>query len=331
MLYGLLSKHIADRFVVLIATGFAFLLTYALLVRPFGFLPRDGGKFVTDAKGNKVEVNKASNGKVTGVGILMILVYVVSILLFIPITLAYDKCFVIMLALTVVMMITGYLDDAAKAPWGELIKGILDFVLAVIAAITFVIYNSTDVQLFSLHFHIPKVLYVILAVALIWGSINVTNCSDGIDGLCGTVSIIELFAFSMIFGTQLAKFSVMSVIMSFVLVAYLAFNWTPSKVLMGDAGSRAIGFLIAILAMKSGHPFAFILLSLVFLFDGGLGLLKLAVLRVFKINLFKNVRFPFHDHMKKNLKINNVGIVVIFAVCEIVMVVITGVIVHVCG
>jgi hypothetical protein len=35
--------------------------------------------------------------------------------------------------------------------------------------------------------------------------------------------------------------------------------------------------------------------------------------------------------MKKNLKINNVGIVVIFAVCEIVMVVITGVIVHVCG
>ena len=331
MLYGLLSKHIADRFVVLIAAGIAFLLTYVLLVRPFGFLPRDGGKFVTDAKGNKVEVNKASNGKVTGVGILMILVYVISILLFIPITLAYDKCFVIMLALTVVMMITGYLDDAAKAPWGELIKGILDFVLAVIAAITFVIYNSTDVQLFSLHFHIPKALYVILAVALIWGSINVTNCSDGIDGLCGTVSIIELFAFSMIFGTQLAKFSVMSVIMSFVLVAYLAFNWTPSKVLMGDAGSRAIGFLIAILAMKSGHPFAFILLSLVFLFDGGLGLLKLAVLRVFKINLFKNVRFPFHDHMKKNLKINNVGIVVIFAVCEIVMVVITGVIVHVCG
>ena len=104
-----------------------------------------------------------------------------------------------MLALTVVMMITGYLDDAAKAPWGELIKGILDFILAVIAAITFVIYNSTDVQLFSLHFHIPKVLYVILAVALIWGSINVTNCSDGIDGLCGTVSIIELFAFAMLF------------------------------------------------------------------------------------------------------------------------------------
>ena len=329
MLYGLLSKHIADRFVVLIAAGFAFLLTYVLLVRPFGFLPRDGGKFVTDAKGNKVEVNKASNGKVTGVGILMILVFLLSILLFIPITMAYDKYFVIMLALTVVMMITGYLDDAAKAPWGELIKGILDFILAVIAAITFVIYNSTDVQLFSLHFHIPKVLYVILAVALIWGSINVTNCSDGIDGLCGTVSIIELFAFAMLFGAQLGKFSVMAVIMSFVLVAYLAFNWTPSKVLMGDAGSRAIGFLIAILAMKSGHPFAFIPLSLVFLFDGGLGLLKLAVLRVFKINLFKNVRFPFHDHMKKNLKINNVGIVVIFAICEIVMVVLTGVVLHV--
>ncbi len=36
---------------------------------------------------------------------------------------------------------------------------------------------------------------------------------------------------------------------------------------MGDAGSRALGFFIAILAMKSGHPFSFIALALEMLFE----------------------------------------------------------------
>ena len=98
---------------------------------------------------------------------------------------------------------------------------------------------------------------------------------------------------------------------------------------MGDAGSRTIGFLLALLAMKSMHPFAFVLLSFVFLFDGGLGLLKLALLRTVKINLFKNIRFPFHDHLRKNLKWSIPKIVIFFAVMEIIFVVITGVIVNV--
>ena len=100
---------------------------------------------------------------------------------------------------------------------------------------------------------------------------------------------------------------------------------------MGDAGSRTIGFFLALLAMKSGHPFAFLLLSFVFIFDGGLGLVKLTILRVFKVNPFKNIRFPFHDHLRKNKGWKIYSIVIFFAIIQIIMSVITGVIIHVCG
>ncbi len=335
MFYTLLHPRMADKYIILIAAGIAFILTMLLLAKPFGFLPRDGGKFVTDKDGNKIEINKNSNGKVTGVGLIMVIIFlVISSLFFMPfseIRHSVGAEFYAYVILMLFMMITGYLDDAAKSPWGELIKGILDLVIAAAGAIIFVLNNPTNVYFFKARIHIPVVLYVILAVALIWGSVNVTNCSDGVDGLCGTVSVIEMIAFTFIFGRNMGVYSALAIVMAFVLAAYLTYNWNPSTVLMGDAGSRTIGFLLALLAMKSKHPFVFIPMSFVFLFDGGLGLLKLAVLRVFKVNLFKNVRFPFHDHLRKNLNWSIPKIVIFFSVMEVVFAVITGVVVHVCG
>ena len=331
MFYDMLSKHFSDKIIVLIASAVAFFITFILMAKPFGFLPRDGGKFVTDKDGNRIEVNKASSGKVTGVGLLLVIIWIVSAVLFLPLHWATQKDYVIYLVLAFIMMLTGYLDDCAKAPWGELVKGLLDFVLALAAALVFVKFNDTNVSFFKWNFNIPVWLYVILAVALIWGSINVTNCSDGVDGLCGTVTVIELFAFSVIFGkdSYMTSYTALGTVMAFVLVGYLAYNWNPSTVLMGDAGSRTIGFFLALLAMKSGHPFAFLLLSLVFIIDGGLGLVKLTLLRTIHADPFKNIRLPLHDHMRKNKNWSIPKIVIFFALCQIVMSVITGVIIHV--
>lgn len=57
---------------------------------------------------------------------------------------------------------------------------------------------------------------------------------------------------------------------------------------MGDAGSRAMGFFLAILALKCGHPFAFLLAALVFVVDGSLGILKISFKRFLHISILKN-------------------------------------------
>ena len=74
----------------------------------------------------------------------------------------------------------------------------------------------------------------------------------------------------------------------------------PSAVLMGDAGSRALGFYTGMCVMVSGNPFLFLATSSIIFVNGGMGLLKVALKRFFHISIFENIRFPLHDHMRKN-------------------------------
>ena len=53
--------------------------------------------------------------------------------------------------------------------------------------------------------------------------------------------------------------------------------------------------------------------------DGGLGLLKVSLIRVFKIYILKNVRTPLHDHVRKNKEWSNTQTVFRFAIIQIVV------------
>lgn len=105
------------------------------------------------------------------------------------------------------------------------------------------------------------------------------------------------------------------------LLAYLCFNSKPSTMLMGDAGSRALGFFIAVLAMKSGHPLIYILLALVLIIDGGLGLVKIFLLRFLKIHVLKNTLTPIHDHVRKNKDWSDTQVVFRFVIMQVMCVV----------
>ena len=48
---------------------------------------------------------------------------------------------------------------------------------------------------------------------------------------------------------------------------------------MGDAGSRAMGIFIAIAVLKMHSPFMYLLVAAVLIADGGLGLVKVSLLR----------------------------------------------------
>ena len=105
------------------------------------------------------------------------------------------------------------------------------------------------------------------------------------------------------------------------LLAYLCFNSKPSTMLMGDAGSRALGFFIAVLAMKSGHPLIYILLALVLIIEGGLGLVKIFLLRFLKIHVLKNTLTPIHDHVRKNKDWSDTQVVFRFVIMQVMCVV----------
>lgn len=292
MLY-LLFSDAAAKWIAFFGLILTFLLTCLLLKTLQNILPRDGGRAFA--------VNGAlSQGKPRGAGIVFILVFFGMALLFVP----FEKELLIYLIMLVAAMLSGYLDDSSKTPWGQFKKGLIDLVIAFVCAFSYVNFNGTDMAILLLDttFTLPKIIYIILAMILIWGSINVTNCTDGVDGLCGSLSIISLISFFVLFNRVLSDtmYSQLCLMMVVCLLGYLWFNASPSKLLMGDAGSRALGLLMALLTLKSGRPLIYLIFCLVFLVDGGIGLVKLALLRFLKIHILKNTRTPLHDHARKN-------------------------------
>ena len=97
--------------------------------------------------------------------------------------------------------------------------------------------------------------------------------------------------------------------MTVCILGYLWFNASPSKLLMGDAGSRAIGLFIAFTFLKLHHPLLYIPMAIMLILDGGLGL----------INLFKNLRTPIHDHMRKKLEWSDAQVVFRFTIIQLVI------------
>ena len=178
--------------------------------------------------------------------------------------------------------------------------------------------------------HLPMVLFAILSILLIWVAINVTNCSDGVDGLSGTLTIITLLTYYVADQIlQKTEFNDAIIIFIACLLAYLWFNAGPSLMLMGDAGSRAMGFFIALTALKSGSPFLYLLASIVLIVDGGAGIAKVFLMRHTKIRILQQTTTPIHDHVRKNFGWSNTQTVTRFAIIQMVVSVVTlGIMMH---
>ncbi len=308
--------NIAGSFATLVpVTGvlFAFFATFVLMKVFAPKLPHDQGRaFAVEGT--------LSKGKVRGAGIVFVLVYIAAVLLFDRI----DTEKIVYLIVIAATMFSGYFDDASDKPWNEYLKGALDLGLGIAVAVTYLYYHGNTFRIagapWEIEVSVPAWLAGILIVILVWTSINVTNCTDGVDGLSATLSVITLVSFMAIVDAA-AYSDTLLTIMYFVtvLAAYLWYNANPSSMLMGDAGSRAMGMMIAITALMSGYVLLYIPFAIVMILDGGLGLLKVALLRFLKIKILTNTRCPLHDQARKVNEWSNTQVVFRFAAIQFIV------------
>ena len=112
-------------------------------------------------------------------------------------------------------------------------------------------------------------------VVWIVGMANACNFMDGIDGLAAGQGLIAAFFFAVIqIGQGQFFLSFTSLVLVVGCLGFLAFNFPPAKVFMGDVGSVSIGFILAalsLLALKNDPTMKTLLLVPVlmanFLFD----------------------------------------------------------------
>ena len=281
---------IPNRYIYLIGPIVTLIFTFISIKLQNKKLPSDGGRaFAVDGASAK--------GKPTSAGIIFISCLFVGVGLFSEVTWQYALLYLC----AMLAMICGYMDD--KKPWSATKKGLTDVVIALASGTlaSFIFPRTVDIFMLDLTFEIPQPLYIFLAACLVWASINFTNASDGVDGLCGNLTMVSTVTY-FVMTIMTKRVSMMNNVMLYlcvVLIVYLWYNCHPSTMLMGDSGSQAIGVFLAFFAMASGNPFSYLIICLPMVLDGGSSLFKLLVCRVTKKKFMSKIRTPLHDHCRK--------------------------------
>lgn len=343
--FRLLRSH---ALLLAFGTFAAAFITWWLLPKTWKRLPHDHGKAILGQDGMK------SAGKPTGAGLAATLLALPAILLAVPFS-AWDAG---VLACLYAAMAFGYLDDASRVPWGQLKKGLLDAVVSLGAAACIWFGHGGDVWLPFVKgvWCVPWWAYVPAAGFLLWFTMNATNCSDGVDGLAGSLTLISLVCLASLLYLVVgyapvakyllvpanpagARWAILLMTVAGSLCGYLWWNAEPSKVLMGDAGSRFLGILVGAAVLVTGNPFLVFAFAPIVLVNGGAGLGKLVLLRAFRklgadvrpsaalppeererqnalVRMLHGVRFPLHDHCKRQLKWSNAQVLMRFVLLQ---------------
>ena len=100
---------------------------------------------------------------------------------------------------------------------------------------------------------IGPIAFVVFVLALAWAA-NLYNFMDGADGLAGGMALIGFGAYAAAAAIAgLAPLAMLAASIAAASAGFLAFNWHPARLFMGDAGSVPIGFLAAALGLQGWH------------------------------------------------------------------------------
>ena len=196
-------------------------------------------------------------------GLMFIIGTVLCLAMNIPIMQDYSVLFVLGLGLC--FGFVGFLDDFFKAKFKRnlgltsLQKALLQ--MAVTALYLYLLYkrgtlvSSIYIPFVNVSFQIHPLLYIFFAMFVMVGCVNAVNLTDGVDGLCGSVTVpVMVFFTAAAIATRKLELALLPACLVGGLVAYLFYNWHPAKVFMGDTGSLFLGGVVCGLAFALNMP-----------------------------------------------------------------------------
>ena len=138
--------------------------------------------------------------------------------------------------------------------------------------------------------------FIPIAVFIMVAMTNATNLTDGVDGLCGSVSVVVCLFLLMLCGDSLG-YGIITVATAGAIAGFLVWNFHPARVFMGDTGSLFIGGVLCAVAFGLGRPLLLLPMGVVYFFETVSVMLQVSY---FKIThgkrLFK--MSPLHHHFE---------------------------------
>lgn len=181
------------------------------------------------------------------------------------------------LIFSVMFSMIGFADDMTKIRHKQNLglTPIQKIMFQSILSILFVVYVGLRSS-FSTSMMLPifgitvnfSFLYYILALILIIGFVNAVNLTDGVDGLCTTVTL-PVAAFFCVAAAAMKCYdiSVLSAALLGSCAAFLVYNWNPAKIMMGDVGSFFLGSMVVGLSFALDLPLIILLVGIVYFLE----------------------------------------------------------------
>ncbi|MBQ9117245.1 MAG: phospho-N-acetylmuramoyl-pentapeptide-transferase [Clostridia bacterium] len=140
--------------------------------------------------------------------------------------------------------------------------------------------------------------YWVFATVLLTGTVNAVNLTDGIDGLCGSVSaVVALFFFACALNASQSGIAILSAAAFGGCMGFLVFNLHPAKVFMGDTGSLFLGALLSGFAFALDIPIALFIVGIVYMIEAFSVIAQVLFFKLTGKRIFKMA--PFHHHLEK--------------------------------
>ncbi|MGN0526619.1 MAG: phospho-N-acetylmuramoyl-pentapeptide-transferase [Acutalibacteraceae bacterium] len=201
--------------------------------------------------------------------------------------------------------IIGFLDDyikvVKKRNLGLTIpqKTVLQIVLMVGYLLTLYINDPTG-SMFIPFFGMveTRIFFWVIGIIAIYCTTNAVNFTDGVDGLCGSVTVTAALSFIAVAALRnCLGVSLMASALVGALIGYLIWNWYPAKVMMGDLGSMFLGGMIIAMAYAVDCPLIIIFVGIIYVLEFGSDILQIGY---FKLTHGKRIfkMAPIHHHFE---------------------------------
>ena len=255
----------------ILAVIIAFVVSAVLCPIVIPFLHRL--KFGQQVRDDGPQTHLKKQGTPTMGGLVILSSIIITSLLYIR---DYPKIIPV-LFMTVGFGVVGFLDDYIKIVMkrseglNPIQKLIGQFVITGIFA--YYIVTAPDIGTGMLipftgkYLQLPVWLFVPALFFIILGTDNGVNFTDGLDGLCTSVTILVATFFTIVAIGENSGISPITGAVVGSLLGFLLFNVYPARVFMGDTGSLALGGFVASSAFMMQMPIFIAIVGLIYLVE----------------------------------------------------------------
>ncbi|MBQ8780792.1 MAG: phospho-N-acetylmuramoyl-pentapeptide-transferase [Oscillospiraceae bacterium] len=221
-------------------------------------------------------------------------------------------------------MLIGFSDDYIKAVKKQNLglkawqKMIMQFTFSSVFLVVLYMLGDTsttlDLYWFSLDIGIFYYPFILLVIVFITNAVNLT---DGIDGLCGSVTVISMLSFAMLCtAMSLWEYSIFAIAVAGGCLGFLVWNLHPAKVFMGDTGSMFLGGAVVAIGIVTRQHLLFALIAVIYICEALSVVIQVAYFKLTKgKRIFKMT--PIHHHFEL-CEWGEYKIVIVFSVVSLI-------------